>query len=85
MESSDNHPSLEQQSCKVLRGISFYLCDHRNKYRTTFHKLGFLAADLDPDVTGNSIPFAHDIMGIFPRYMNVRYVPRLPLDAMSAK
>lgn len=29
-------------------------------------------------MTGNSIPFAHDIMGIFPKYMNVRYVGYQP-------
>ncbi|KAK6376362.1 hypothetical protein LTS17_006957 [Exophiala oligosperma] len=32
----------------------------------------FAFATIATNVTGNSIPFAHDIMGIFPRYMNVR-------------
>ncbi|KAK4948062.1 hypothetical protein LTR10_013116 [Elasticomyces elasticus] len=42
--------------------------------RTAKFFAGFLFAfaTIATNITGNSIPFAHDIMGIFPKYLNVR-------------
>ncbi|OAP54540.1 hypothetical protein AYL99_10988 [Fonsecaea erecta] len=43
-----------------------------NRTAKFFAGLLFAFATIATNITGNSIPFAHDIAGIFPRYMNVR-------------
>lgn len=43
-----------------------------NRAAKFFAGLLFAFAMIGTNVAGNSIPFAHDLMGIFPKYINVR-------------